>query len=50
MQKEALRFDLEIIRSSKRDGRPGIVLLPGAKEAIASVNVSILLLYFWKFE
>lgn len=50
MQKEALRFELEIIRSSKRDGRPGIVLLPGAKEAITSINVSILLLYLWQFK
>jgi len=38
LAKEAARFELEIIRASKRDGRAGIILLPGAKEAISTLS------------
>ena len=39
LEKEAARFEMEIINSSKKEGRQGIVLVPGAKEAVRVLEV-----------
>jgi len=39
LEKEAARFELEIINASKKEGRQGIVPIPGAKEAIHVLEV-----------
>jgi len=39
LEKEAARFEMEIINASKRGGRPGIVPVPGAKEAVHVLEV-----------
>jgi glycerol 3-phosphatase-1 len=39
LEKEAARFEMEIINASKKEGRPGIVPIPGAKEAVHVLEV-----------
>jgi len=38
LEKEATRFELEIVDASVRDGRAGIILLPGSLEAISTLS------------
>ena len=44
-QEEAVRFEQEIVNTSRVNGKEGIVLLPGVKEIIDSVFLSIT--YWW---
>ncbi|KAG8839264.1 hypothetical protein FRB91_007115, partial [Serendipita sp. 411] len=39
LEREANRFELEIVNASKRDGRTGILILPSAKETLAPLQV-----------
>lgn len=39
LEKEAARFEMEIINASKKEGRQGIVPVPGAKEAVRALEV-----------
>ncbi|KAG8805914.1 hypothetical protein FRC17_005273, partial [Serendipita sp. 399] len=38
LEREANRFELEIVNASKRNGRTGIVILPNAKETLAPLQ------------
>ena len=39
LEKEAARFEMEIINASKKEGRQGIIPVPGAKEAVHALEV-----------
>jgi len=39
LEKEAARFEMEIITASKKEGRQGIVPVPGAREAVHVLEV-----------
>ncbi|KAG8775634.1 hypothetical protein FRC15_000412 [Serendipita sp. 397] len=39
LEREANRFELEIVNASKREGRTGILILPSAKETLAPLQV-----------
>jgi len=40
-QREAQRFELEIVNSSKKNGRTGITVLPNAIEVLAPLQVRL---------
>jgi hypothetical protein len=41
LEKEAARFEMEIINASKKEGRQGIVPVPGAKDAVHVLEVRL---------
>ncbi|PVG00480.1 HAD-like protein [Serendipita vermifera] len=40
LEREAQRFELEIVRSSKKDGKAGILILPNAKEVLIPLQAA----------